>query len=566
MVFEDCKYRARLQWLDKIPDTTPKPAADRGTQIHQEAEDYVRGKGEFTHNLRHFKSDFVALRAHFAEGRVVCEEEWGFDRNWEVVDWNRAWLRLKCDVVTHLSAQHVAVLDYKGLQRSTLIPTPTGWTTMGEIRVGEELFASDGSICQVIGKSKVKKLPCYKITFDDTTTVICDEEHLWVLDDGRVTPVTELTVYDRINVAKPIQMPKQELPIDPYVFGLWLAEGSKKRAEITNGDDFIWSEIERLGYTLGVDQNRNTERNCKTRTIKNIRQHLLDLDVFWNKHIPEIYMRSSFDQRVALLQGIMDGDGHANKLRKQVVLQSTSEILSKQYHELILSLGQRAIRSECKTFCNSYIGKAYPVSFRPNGIMPFRLPRKVNIAKDFGPGRSGFRRIVSVERVPTVETQCIAVDSKDHTFLCTERFLPTHNTGKRFGNELKHAQQLQLYALCTLIRYNRVQQTTNELWYLDHDELASFELKRSQLERYLRIFDRRGRAFTECTEFTPNPNVHTCKWCPYAPHNQGDCKFGVNVKEVQDRQTNSIITINNAKKKPMKTDKFFNADDLSRFV
>lgn len=530
-VYEQCAYRAALQWRDKIPDLQPKTAADRGTQIHQEAEDYVTGKAASTNNLRFFINDFNALRLHADQGRVTCEEEWGFDRDWRVCSWKGAWLRLKCDAVCHLSPEHAVVIDYKGLERSTLIPTPSGWTTMGEIRIGEELFAGDGSICKVIGKSQVKRLPCYRITFDDATHVVCDEEHLWALDDGRVVPVTKLTTYDRINVAKPIQLPKEELPIDPYVFGLWLAEGSKNRAEITNGDDFIWNEIERSGYKLGVNQNRNTSRNCRTHTILGIRQHLLDMNVFWNKHIPEIYMRSSFEQRLALLQGLMDGDGHANKTRKQVVLQSADPKLSKQYLELALSLGQRAIRSEVKTFCHNFIGKAYPVSFRPNGIMPFRLPRKIEVAKDFGPGRSGFRRIISVENIPTVETQCIAVDSSDHTFLCTEHFIPTHNTGKRFGNEVKHAIQLQLYALCALIRYPDIDKVTCELWYLDQNELASFTMHRKQMSKYLRLFDEKGRKFTEDTVFKPNPNIESCRYCPYHPNKQGDCKYGTIVTQ-----------------------------------
>lgn len=530
-VFEQCQWRAKLQWLDKLPDLQPKTAADRGTAIHQEAEDYVRSKIPLTNNLRHFAVDLAALQKHHAQGRVTCEEEWAYDRDWKVTDWRSGWLRLKCDAVCHIDRSHVVVIDYKGLERSTLIPTPTGWTTMGEIRVGEELFASDGSICKVTGKSQVKRLPCYRITFDDATTVVCDEEHLWALDDGRVIPVTELTTFDRINVARPLQLGAQDLPIDPYVFGLWLAEGSKKSADITNGDDFIWEEVERLGYELGVDQNRNTERNCRTHTIKGVRHHLVDMNVFWNKHIPEIYMRSSFEQRLALLQGIMDGDGHANKTRKQVVLQSANPELSKQYLELALSLGQRAIRSEVKTFCHNYIGKAYPVSFRPNGIMPFRLPRKVEVAKDFGLGRSGFRRVTSVENIPTVETQCIAVDSPDHTFLCTEHFIPTHNTGKRFGNEIKHAVQLQLYAVCALIRYPEVDTVTCELWYVDQNELASFTLNRSQLAKYLAIFDRMGRKFTETFNFKPNPNVISCKYCPYHPDRQNQCVYGTVVNQ-----------------------------------
>ena len=521
--FEQCKYRAKLQWLDKIPDLQPKPAADRGTQIHQEAEDYVKGQSGFTDNLRFFKVDFDALAAHFRQGRVICEEEWGFDRNWQIADWKRAWLRLKCDAVCHLDTKHLAVIDYKGLERSTLIPTPTGWTTMGEIRVGEELFASDGSVCRVTGKSQIKKLPCYEITFDDKTTVRCDNEHLWALSDGRVVPVTELHKNDYINVAKPIQLPEADLPIDPYVFGLWLADGKHTSSEITKPDQFIWEEIQRMGYELGVEQNTK----CRCRTVKGIRAKLIELGVYGNKHIPQIYMRASFEQRLALLQGIMDGDGSVNRTRKQVVLNTTNPELAKQYHELALSLGQRA--NLCDTLGKGFekLCIVYWVIFRPNGIMPFRMPRKAEKCKDFGPGRSASRRVVSVTEIPSVETQCIAVDSSDHTFLCTEKFLPTHNTGKRFGNEVKHAIQLQLYALCALIRYHEVEQVTCELWYLDQNELASFTMKRSQLKKYLAYFDKKGREFTEETDFKPNPNVISCKYCPYHPTKQGDCKFGV---------------------------------------
>jgi hypothetical protein len=117
MVFEECKYRAKLQWLDKVPDLQPKTAADRGTQIHQEAEDYVLARSGFTHNLRFFKDDLDALAAHAKAGRVTCEEEWGFDRDWLPTSWNTAWLRLKADAVCHLDPTHAVVIDYKSGRR-----------------------------------------------------------------------------------------------------------------------------------------------------------------------------------------------------------------------------------------------------------------------------------------------------------------------------------------------------------------------------------------------------------------------------------------------------------------
>ena len=217
-VFESCKYHSKLARLDRVPDLQPKTAADRGTAIHQEAEDYVTGKGSFTHNLRFFKDDLTALAAHYAEGRVVCEQEWGFSPEWVVADWRAAWLRLKCDAVCFLDPSYAVVIDYK--------------------------------------------------------------------------------------------------------------------------------------------------------------------------------------------------------------------------------------------------------------------------------------------------------------------------TGKRFGNEIKHAEQLQLYGVTALLRYPEVEQTTNELWYFDQNELATFTMKRSQLSKYLRLFDKRGVAMTTETEFKPNPNIYSCKYCPYAPHKQGDCKFGIDPSNV----------------------------------
>jgi CRISPR/Cas system-associated exonuclease Cas4 (RecB family) len=133
-----------------------------------------------------------------------------------------------------------------------------------------------------------------------------------------------------------------------------------------------------------------------------------------------------------------------------------------------------------------------------------------------------------------------------------------YKSGKRFGNELKHAQQLQLYALCTLLRHSKIERTTNELWYLDKNELASFELHRSQLSRYLAIFDKRGRALTECEDFKPNPNVVTCKWCPYKG---AECQFGVDTETTfTKRNAESFI------KRPSKTDDLFKNEDLRRYL
>jgi RecB family exonuclease len=146
-VFEQCQYRAKLQWLDKIPDLQPHTAADRGSAIHLEAENYVQGQGDFTHNLRHFETDLAALKKHYAEGRVTVEEEWAFDRDWNVTDWKAGWLRLKCDAVCHLSASHVVVIDHK-----------TGKRFGNELKhaVQLQLYA----VCALLRYPKVEQVTC----------------------------------------------------------------------------------------------------------------------------------------------------------------------------------------------------------------------------------------------------------------------------------------------------------------------------------------------------------------------------------------------------------------------
>ncbi len=110
---------------------------------------------------------------------------------------------------------------------------------------------------------------------------------------------------------------------------------------------------------------------------------------------------------------------------------------------------------------------------------------------------------------------------------------PTHavvidfKTGKKFGNELKHAEQLQLYALAMVLRNERITKVTAELWYLDVDDITTLTVSREQALRYLRVFDRRGQRMTSATSFKANPNEYSCRWCPYGPRGTGHCKEGV---------------------------------------
>lgn len=105
-----------------------------------------------------------------------------------------------------------------------------------------------------------------------------------------------------------------------------------------------------------------------------------------------------------------------------------------------------------------------------------------------------------------------------------------YKTGRKFGNEIKHAEQLQLYQLVTFLRYPKLEKVTTELWYLDQDEVTRQTFTRSQGLRFKANFDRRGNELTNCTDFPPNPNMFSCKYCMYGPWGSGHCPDGVQKK------------------------------------
>lgn len=366
---------------------------------------------------------------------IVCPEKpfnFIIQEDWAKIGENE-YLGLKgtIDLTTKIDGDTIEIIDWKGLPIETPIPTPTGWSTMGNLVVGNEVFDKDGNICTVIGKSKKNIKPCYKITFDDKTDVICDNEHLWYLNDGKVVPVTELKLNDKIPVNKSLVLEDiPELPIDPYVLGAWLGDGRNSNGEISGIDEFIFEEIARRGYRIG--DNINSSSDCPSKTIFGLITQLKKWKLINNKHIPECYFRASHNQRLALLQGLMDTDGNVNLIRKQAVFTNCNKRLSDDVKKLLITLGQRPNQANLVRDTNFKKNvKVFPIAFRPLDINPFLIPRKRNKIGNWGYGRSNIKIIKKIELIESKETQCISVDSRSNTYLCTENMIVTHNTGMR---------------------------------------------------------------------------------------------------------------------------------------
>lgn len=115
---------------------------------------------------------------------------------------------------------------------------------------------------------------------------------------------------------------------------------------------------------------------------------------------------------------------------------------------------------------------------------------------------------------------CVFLDS-------TEAIVIDYKTGRKYGNEIKHAEQLQLYQLVAFLRYPELERVTAELWYLDQGEVTSISYTRSQGLRFKPNFHKRGLSLTTCEDFPPNPSIHTCRYCQYGPWNSGHCEVGI---------------------------------------
>lgn len=413
-----------------------------GKRVHKHFEEFVADGVVLPDELSEHEEFLLKLMA--LPGTRTVEEKiaLGTDQQPCAYFAENVWYRGVIDFKVVSGAQAL-LIDYKGLPLDTLISTPTGFTTMRDVRVGDLVHASDGRAYPVTVKSQTHIRQCFRLAFDDKTEVVCDNVHLWKRYDGSVVPVTELSTGDKLPVADPVEMTEQHLLVDPYVLGVWLADGKHTSGEITNTDPYVWAEIRRRGCRYGG--HIGGPDRCETRTVKRIRGRLNALGVLGNKHIPDVYMRASVAQRLDLLRGLMDGDGSVNKVRKQVVFQCTNRALSEQVLELVQSLGCRAIIATQRAAGFGKVVVTHPVVWRPRHFNPFRTPHKANRIFKWGDGRSAYRTITTIELLPEQETQCIGVESPDHTYLCARSRIVTHNTGKHH----KKFKQLKTFALHT---------------------------------------------------------------------------------------------------------------------
>jgi replicative DNA helicase len=326
----------------------------------------------------------------------------------------------------------------KALALDTPLPTPNGWTTMGAVRVGDQLIGADGRPVTVVAATETMLgRPCYEVVFDDQTSIVADADHQWATmptvehtaaltqAGASHTPATglptarpgpQLTIRttreiaqtlgatyrcQAVPVAAPLALPAARLPLPAYVLGSWLGrEWQSAYPPMTNDAQFA-------------------EMLCALGSPDSV-------------FVPADYLRGSREQRSALLAGLLDAGGSVSEVGA-VQFSTRSPQLAEDVRELVVSLGYR-----CATWREPVSGRtageadSHVVTFVTNEDV-FRLARKRDVHERYrlasAPPVHGEKRvIIDVRPVDSVAVRCVQVDAADSLYLCGRSMIPTHNS------------------------------------------------------------------------------------------------------------------------------------------
>lgn len=277
----------------------------------------------------------------------------------------------------------------KQLATSTPVPTPTGWSTMGDLQTGDAVLDEVGRPCRVVIAHPIE-IPdkAYRMTFDDGVHLDACSEHLWVT----CTSLPQL-----------ISWPYYE-PCTTEEIAKDYSSSSETRHCIP-----FASELQLPSFQI------------KDMNLWRLGRHLVRMQ----QRIPIMYLRSSWKQRLILLRGLMDTSS-GTRHGADVKFHSASAQLVDDVIELVRTLSEAPRRISATT-----------ITWIPTRFYPFTPTFFDEVLKSYGRGRAASknyetfdrtRLITNIEPIDPSPMRCITVSSPSGMYLVTEGFIPTHNT------------------------------------------------------------------------------------------------------------------------------------------
>lgn len=327
----------------------------------------------------------------------------------ELINW---WCR--SDAKTHqlvlLPRDHSKVLPWD----APVLLANGEWKATGDIRVGDILAdPTDGKSQVVTQLHPVMEDDYYKLTLDDGREIECGAGHLWEIEQHgfKEGPIVRDTLWiidhykkerfeprtgnyfteykSALRATAPLHFEEQDLPIEPYVLGAWL---TSQDSEIIASYGYILSKLREIG-------------------------------VLNNKHIPDVYLKGSLDQRLELLKGLLDTDGTIGVQSKTISFTQCAEreSLVDQVSYLVRSLGGKSKKSFDKN-TNSYTINIWI----PEEVgVPFKVAYKA-ARYNFKPQKLK-SWIKDIKYVGKKFSRCISVSCEKGLYI-TNNFIVTHNS------------------------------------------------------------------------------------------------------------------------------------------
>lgn len=346
------------------------------------------------------------------------------------------------------------------------IPTPGGWTTMGELKIGDSVFGSDGKPCKVTGVFEQGVKQTLDVQFSDNSRTTCDQDHLWkirrnssknwkveslrqIRERNGDSPESDLAV--RIPLTDPVQYPEAQHVVSPYCLGAIIGDGglSQNRVGFTTADPEILERVLRGHDVIAVPNGSSGMSYYLQAKVKWTKSALMtELERLGlhgkkspEKFIPREYLQDSVENRWDLLRGLLDTDGSVYG-KCLIEFSTSSPRLASDIAELAESLGGKTRLRVRDTGYKNKEGvmvkclTAYRVFISQLPDNPFYLKRKAERFYQIKYKRTRTLKTITPGREE--RCRCIAVDSHDNTYL-TRNFIVTHNSVSLAVRQRLHA-------------------------------------------------------------------------------------------------------------------------------